>query len=53
MEDVLFWIVNPIFNLFFSIILDKNKFLITLSIFAIIILIIFIITKNDKEDSGQ
>ncbi len=52
MEDLLFWIVNPIFNLFFSIILDKNKFFMALSVFLIINLLFFIYLKNDKKDSG-
>ena len=52
MEDLLFWIVNPIFNLFFSIILDRNKFLIALSFILITNLLFFIYVKNDKEDSG-
>ncbi len=55
MEDFLFKVINPIFIIFFSIILDETKFFTFLGAITIINILFFIFLKlkNDKEGDRQ
>ncbi len=55
MEDFLFRVINPIFVIFFYIILDETRFFTFLGLITIINIFFFIFLKlkNDKEGDRQ